>query len=187
MAQDSGKNHNSPAGDLMVTGATGAWRAIFGDRVWRCALGRSGVVRDKREGDLATPAGCWPLRRVLYRPDRLSAPETVLATAPLMPEDAWCDDPQDPRYNQPVTRPCSASHERLWRDDGLYDVIVILGHNDAPAVSGHGSAIFLHVARPDYGPTLGCIALALPDLLTLLRQVAATSRVCIKDAGMTKA
>lgn len=167
----------------MVTGAPGAWRAGFGDRVWRCALGPGGVVRDKREEDLATPAGCWPLRRALYRPDRLSAPETVLATAPLKPEDAWCDDPRDPRYNQQVTLPCSAGHERLWRDDALYDVIVILGHNDQPAVAGRGSAIFLHVARPDYGPTEGCVALALPDLLSLLRQVAPTSRVCIEDAG----
>jgi L,D-peptidoglycan transpeptidase YkuD (ErfK/YbiS/YcfS/YnhG family) len=122
----------------------------------------------KREGDGATPIGCWRLRRVLFRPDRLAPPRTILPVQALDPTDGWCDDPADPAYNRPVTLPHPASAEALWRGAGLYDVIVVLGHNDDPPVPGAGSAIFLHVARPDRGPTLGCVGLALPDLLALL-------------------
>jgi len=155
------------------------WRAAFGVREWRCAIGPAGVVTDKREGDGATPLGCFPLRRLLYRPDRLTRPETSLPATPLSPEDAWCDDPAEPAYNSQVRLPFPASHERLWRDDGIYDAIVILGHNDDPPVPGAGSAVFLHVARDDYAPTQGCIALALPDLLIVLRDAGPGSRVCV--------
>lgn len=136
----------------------------------RCALGRSGVRRDKREGDGATPAGTFPLRELWYRPDRLRCPETLLECRALERERAWCDDPRDGGYNRVVWAPYPASHERLWRDDQLYDLIIPLGYNDAPAVPGLGSAIFLHVAAPDYGPTEGCVAIARDDLLALLRR-----------------
>jgi L,D-peptidoglycan transpeptidase YkuD (ErfK/YbiS/YcfS/YnhG family) len=165
--------------DLIVTHADGHWRAVFGDAIWPCAIGRTGVTRDKREGDGATPAGCWTLRRVLYRPDRMAAPATDLPSAPLSATDGWCDDADDPRYNQPVTLPTAARHERLWREDGLYDIIVVLSHNETPAIPGHGSAIFLHVAAPGYAPTEGCVALALPDLLTVLAAADGHTRVCI--------
>lgn len=145
----------------------------------RCALGRSGVRRDKVEGDGATPAGCFALRRVLYRPDRVAPPETALDTRPLRPEDGWCDDPKDAAYNRPVTLPYPASTEAMWREDELYDVVIILGHNDDPPVTGQGSAIFMHVARSGYAPTEGCVALALPDLLAVLRHCAPGDRVCI--------
>lgn len=140
----------------------------------RCALGRSGVIAAgaKREGDGASPIGAWPLRRVLYRPDRLAPPQTGLAAIALRPEDGWCDDPADPAYNRPVLRPYPASHEALWRDDHVYDVIVVLGHNDAPVVPGAGSAIFWHLAQPDYRPTEGCVAIALEDMLDALRSAA---------------
>lgn len=142
---------------------------VLGRMRLRCALGRGGVRADKREGDGATPAGRFPLRRVLYRPDRLAAPpETALPCRPLRPADGWCDDPADPRYNRPVDLPYPASHERLWREDEIYDIVGVLGHNDDPVVPGAGSAIFLHVARPDYAPTAGCVALAREDLLRLL-------------------
>jgi len=136
---------------------------------FRCVLGRGGVKADKREGDGATPVGTYPLRRVLWRADRLERPETGLPAAPIAPDDGWCDDPADPAYNRPVTRPYPASHEELWREDGVYDVIVVLGHNDDPVVPGLGSAVFMHVARPDREPTAGCVALPLPDLLRLLK------------------
>lgn len=143
--------------------------ATGGGRRWRCAVGRGGMKPDKREGDGATPVGAWPLRRVLYRADRLLAPPpTALAVTAIGPADGWCDAPADPAYNLPVALPYPASHERLWRDDHVYDVIVVLGHNDAPAIPGAGSAVFLHVARPGYAATEGCVALALPDLLALL-------------------
>lgn len=142
---------------------------IAGDRRFRCALGKGGIVADKREGDGGTPVGTFPLRRVLYRPDRLpTAPVTGLAVGTIAPADGWCDAPGDAAYNRPVTLPYPASAEHLWRDDGLYDVVVVLGHNDDPPVSGRGSCIFLHVARPAYAPTEGCVALALPDVLAVL-------------------
>ena len=148
---------------------------------WRCALGPAGIRTDKREGDGATPAGIWPLRRVLWRPDRLARPATQLPVAPIRPEDGWCDDPGDPAYNRPVALPYAARAESLWRDDALYDVLVVLGHNDDPAVPGLGSAIFLHVARPNYLGTEGCIALALEDLLNVLEEADASSRVVVRD------
>ncbi len=145
-----------------------AWR----DRRVRCALGRSAVSTAKREGDGATPAGTFPLRRVLYRPDRTDPPKTALPMSPLRPDDGWSDDPEDPLYNRPVRLPHGFRAETLWRDDEIYDVIVILGHNDDPPLPGAGSAVFLHVARPGWTPTRGCVALALPDLLDLLAEAA---------------
>jgi len=136
----------------------------------RCALGRGGVVPAalKREGDGSSPAGAWPLRRVLYRPDRGPPPTTGLPIQPIEPGDGWCDDPADPNYNRPVQLPYPASAEHLWREDGVYDLVVVLGHNDDPVAPGKGSAIFLHLARPDFEPTEGCVALARSDLETLL-------------------
>jgi L,D-peptidoglycan transpeptidase YkuD (ErfK/YbiS/YcfS/YnhG family) len=161
--------------DLIVT-ANGVAR--WGSIERRCAIGRGGLSMTKREGDGATPVGIWPCRRVLYRPDRLNPPAGGLAAHALTPDDGWCDAPDDPAYNQPVRLPHPASAETLWRDDRVYDLIVPLGYNDAPAAPGRGSAIFLHVARDDYTPTEGCVALALPDLLDFL--AAGGNRVVIK-------
>ncbi len=144
---------------------------LFGtDREFRCALGKGGIVAAdaKREGDGATPAGVWPLRRLFFRPDRLDAPMTRLPVTALAPDDGWCDAPADPAYNRPVTLPYPASAEQLWRDDDVYDLIVVLGYNDAPVVASRGSAIFLHIAKPGYPPTEGCVALAKTDLLEVL-------------------
>jgi L,D-peptidoglycan transpeptidase YkuD (ErfK/YbiS/YcfS/YnhG family) len=135
-----------------------------------CALGRGGVALDKREGDGATPVGRFALRRVLYRPDRVSAPATALAVAASDPADGWCDDPADPAYNRPVRLPYPARHEVMWREDGLYDVVVVLSHNDDPVVSGRGSAVFLHCRRPDGAPTAGCVAIDRAALLALLER-----------------
>lgn len=152
--------------DILVT-ADGRLETV--GQSWRCALGKGGRTTAKREGDGATPVGRWPLRRVLYRPDRVAAPRTDLPVTPIDPADGWCDDPGHADYNRPVRLPHDGRHEVLWRDDDVYDVVVILGHNDSPPVAGAGSAIFLHVARPAYEPTEGCVALALPDLLTVLK------------------
>lgn len=136
----------------------------------RCALGRAGIrpAREKQEGDGATPAAAMTLRRVLYRADRGPPPRCAVPVEPLSPEDGWCDDPADRAYNRPVRLPFDGSHEALWRADALYDVIGVLGWNDAPVERGRGSAIFLHVARDDYAPTEGCIALVARDLRRLL-------------------
>jgi L,D-peptidoglycan transpeptidase YkuD (ErfK/YbiS/YcfS/YnhG family) len=143
-------------------------RLTWRDQTLRCALGAAGVRTEKAEGDGATPAGLLPLRRVFYRADRVSPPRCLLPVEPIAQTDGWCDDPLDRDYNRLVHLPHDAHHEDLWHRDAVYDVIAVLGWNDRPVVKGRGSAIFLHVARPDYGPTEGCVALALSDLLRVL-------------------
>ena len=152
--------------------AWGSWRM-------RCALGRGGISPHKHEGDGATPVGAFVMRRLLYRPDRGAPPRTPLRSAALKPRDGWCDAPGDPAYNRPVLLPYPASAENLWRDDHLYDLLVVLGYNDDPVVSGKGSAIFLHLAAPDFGPTVGCVALARDDLLTVIATATPASRVIV--------
>ncbi|MBI1360236.1 MAG: L,D-transpeptidase family protein [Alphaproteobacteria bacterium] len=146
-----------------------------------CALGRSGVIdaAHKQEGDGATPLGSWDMRQVFFRPDRLAPPETSLPAIPLTPRMGWCDDPASPDYNTLVALPFAARHELLWREDGLYDLVVVLGYNDAPPVAGRGSAIFMHVAQPDLSPTEGCIATGLASLLSLVGAAAPGDRLTI--------
>lgn len=162
--------------DLVVESA--GW-ARWGARRMRCALGKGGVRAAKREGDGVTPAGAFTMRRVLYRADRAAAPTAQLPLAPISSDDGWCDDPADVAYNRPVKLPYAARAERLWRADRLYDLVVVLGHNDAPPLAGAGSAIFLHVAAADYAPTEGCVALAADDLRAVLAEADATSRVVV--------
>jgi L,D-peptidoglycan transpeptidase YkuD (ErfK/YbiS/YcfS/YnhG family) len=139
-------------------------------RPFPCALGRAGIVpaTAKREGDGGTPEGPLPLRRLLFRADRLARPACAVPAEPIAPDDGWCDAPDDPAYNRMVRLPFAASHERLWREDALYDLVGVLGWNDDPPAPGRGSAIFLHLARPDLSATEGCVALALRDLLAVL-------------------
>lgn len=141
-----------------------------GDHEFRCAFGSNGIIDadSKTEGDGKTPAGRWQLRYVMYRADRRPCPRTKLPVTTISFSDGWCDDPEHPDYNCPVRLPFKASHERLWREDGLYNIVVVLGHNDAPPVPGKGSAIFMHIAKPDYSGTEGCVALSEKDLETLL-------------------
>jgi len=138
-----------------------------------CALGKGGMVvgADGREGDGKTPMGSYPFRRVFYRPDREELPITSLPVQPSSPSLGWCDAPDSPRYNKLVQLPCGDSYELLWRSDSLYDLILVIGHNDAPVVPGLGSCIFIHIAREGFIPTLGCVALEAGALRRLLRQI----------------
>jgi len=145
---------------------------------YRIAVGRCGIGEKRREGDGVTPAGTWPVRRVLYRAGKC-VPKTKLPATQITQDDGWCDAPHDPAYNTQVKLPYAASHERLWRDDDLYDLVVVLGFNDAPVVAGAGSAIFLHVARPDFGPTEGCVAVSREDLLAIVARLAPGDTVTI--------
>ena len=165
--------------DLEVSYNDGRWQARFGKHLWRCAIGSGGVRGEKSEGDGATPAGCWPIRRVFYRADRLEPPATVFPCDPLQPHDGWCDAPGDPQYNTLVRLPYGARHESLWRDAEVYDCIVVLGYNDSPVRDGAGSAIFLHVARKDFAATEGCVALPRGDLLEFLSTASKSSQVCV--------
>jgi len=154
---------------VIFTATADGWFDLGGRRV-RCALGKSGVTpaAEKREGDLASPAGVWPVRRLLYRPDKGPAPATALPARAIAPDDGWSDDPAQAAYNTQIKLPHAGSHERLWRDDDLYDLVLVLGHNDDPPRPGLGSAIFLHVAKPAYAPTEGCVALAREDVEALV-------------------
>ena len=140
----------------------------LGTETFRAALGRGGIRTDKQEGDGTTPAALLPLRKVLYRPDRGTAPVCAVPVESIEQDDGWCDDPEHQRYNQQVHLPVNASAEPLWRDDAIYDIIGVLGWNDAPVQPGRGSAIFLHLARADFSPTEGCVALAPDDLRRVL-------------------
>ena len=156
-------------------------KARWHGRTLRCAIGRGGIARAKREGDGATPAGVFPVRLVLYRPDRGAPPQTELPAAPIARDDGWCDDPANPRYNQAVKLPFAGRHEVMWREDRLYDVVVILGYNDDPIVPGRGSAIFMHVQAPDLAPTEGCVALDRRDLLLVLGRAEPGSTITVAD------
>ncbi|MBK20492.1 MAG: hypothetical protein CMM52_16805 [Rhodospirillaceae bacterium] len=144
--------------------------AAWNHQELRCALGNGGISATKQEGDGVTPAGVFSLRRVLYRPDRIEPPKSILPVSALTAADGWCDEPGHPKYNQQISTPFGGHHENLWREDGLYDVIAIVGHNDDPIVSGAGSAIFLHVAKPDFSATEGCVAFSRTGLLKILDQ-----------------
>lgn len=142
--------------------------AVLDGRRWRCVVGAGGVREDKVEGDGATPVGTFPLRRIYYRNDRLVLPPVHLPARPISEHDGWCDDPRADAYNRLVHVPNEWSHEKMWRDDGLYDLVVVVGYNDDPPEGEWGSAIFLHVTRDDSAATRGCVAFARDDLLELV-------------------
>ena len=144
--------------------------ANIGAKSYRVAIGSGGAVDAalKREGDKKTPLGTFPVREVWYRADRRARPITDLPVHVIAETDGWCDDANLPEYNTHVTLPFSGSHEKLWREDEIYNLVLVIGHNDAPVVPGLGSAVFVHIARPSYTGTEGCIALAEKDLEEIL-------------------
>ena len=166
--------------DILVRPYGKAVYAEWGAGPRRCAVGRGGVAEKLKEGDGVTPIGVWPMRRVFYRPDRVARPRCVLPVAPLSPHDGWCEAPDDQDYNRLVTLPHRATAETMWRKDHLYDVVAEVGYNDAPVIAGKGSAIFLHLARPEFTPTAGCVALTLPDLLEALEQLTPDDRLIVR-------
>ena len=152
------------------------------EQSYNCRIGRDGFVDgiDGREGDGKTPLGRYRIRFGLYRSDRLlGAPPTKIPFWPISPNDGWCDDVKSPAYNRFVRLPFSGSHERLWREDGVYDIVLVMDHNDSPPQSGAGSAVFIHISQIDDRQTLGCVALAPETMVSLLRAVRPDSEVHI--------
>lgn len=148
-----------------------------------CTIGKAGFAApgEKREGDNKTPQGVFPLRPGFYRPDKFfTAPVSGVPLAALSEKDGWCDDPVSPAYNTRVIAPFSASHEKLWRDDRIYDIIIPLGYNDSEIIPGAGSAIFFHLSRPDGKGTEGCIAVSRQDMLAILPHVTEETEICIR-------
>jgi L,D-peptidoglycan transpeptidase YkuD (ErfK/YbiS/YcfS/YnhG family) len=152
---------------------------VAGPLAWPVALGRGGILANKREGDGGTPRGQFRLRRLWWRPDRGPKPATLLPSSRIGPGDAWCEDPADRRYNRPIKIPCGGPGDRLRREDQLYDLIIEIDHNTRPRVARRGSAVFVHVARPGLGPTAGCVAMSKPRLRALLRRVGPGTRIVI--------
>ena len=145
------------------------------------ALGRTGIKADKREGDGGTPRGRFRPLRLWWRADRLPRPRTLLPIRRIGLDDAWCEDPHDRRYNQAYRRSANEPGDRLRRGDRLYDMVIEIDHNTRPRVAGRGSAVFIHVARPGFGPTAGCVALRPRDLKTLLSRINSKTRILIQS------
>jgi L,D-peptidoglycan transpeptidase YkuD (ErfK/YbiS/YcfS/YnhG family) len=179
-------------------------KLTFGNKIYVCAIGKGGFSTDKKEGDGCTPLGIFSLRELWYRADKIPAPQTHLPIKIIHENDGWCDDPKSPDYNRYIRLSPSLrggiddaaiqtgllrcarndkynfSHEKLWRADDVYDLIIPIGYNDKNIVAGKGSAIFIHVARENYEPTEGCIALRLADLLEILPLLSTNTQIEIK-------
>mgnify|MGYP000959001124 CR=1 FL=1 len=166
---------------VFIRPGTGQKKGVLraGNMVFPCALGKGGVSAFKREGDGATPLTTLTIRRVWWRRDHGMRPRTLLPVRMIKPQDGWCDSPKDRNYNRPVRLPYGASHENMWRQDHLYDLVLELSWNDYPRKRGGGSAIFMHIARPHFLPTEGCIALRPQHLRQLLLKLSSATRILI--------
>jgi L,D-peptidoglycan transpeptidase YkuD (ErfK/YbiS/YcfS/YnhG family) len=156
----------------------------FAGQTYDCMVGQYGIASPKYEGDGCTPAGLFHMREVRYRADRLTTPpQSGLPVFKSKPSDGWCDDPEDVAYNRIVTLPYQSDAEPMWRDDHLYDVLGVIGYNDAPVVAGAGSAIFLHVMRPptdDHQYTAGCVSMKIEDVLAVLAKCTPSTMIDIR-------
>jgi L,D-peptidoglycan transpeptidase YkuD (ErfK/YbiS/YcfS/YnhG family) len=152
---------------------------IAGPHALPVALGRGGIKANKREGDGGTPRGRFRLKRLWWRGERHVRPATLLPARRIKPDDGWCEDPSDRHYNQPVKLPPGNKADRLARTDALYDFIIEIDHNTRPRIAGRGSAVFIHVARPQFAPTAGCIALKLGTLRRLLARLGPRSTIVV--------
>ncbi|MBL96065.1 MAG: hypothetical protein CFH06_00011 [Alphaproteobacteria bacterium MarineAlpha3_Bin5] len=151
----------------------------FKNKYFKCSIGSAGLSKCKHEGDKTTPVGTFKLRNGLYRADRIPKPISVIEFNKINENDGWCDDPKDILYNKRVSLPCAASHELLWRKDQLYDLIVVIGFNDKPIIANRGSAVFLHIAEPNYKATRGCVAVSYENLLELLADITVETHLTI--------
>ncbi|MDP3692610.1 L,D-transpeptidase [Bradyrhizobium sp.] len=171
-----------PVSAILVRAAAGdprrGWLTAGGQAI-PVALGRGGILANKREGDGGTPRGTFRPRQLWWRADRHARPRTFLPVRAIRPEDAWCEDPGDRHYNQPIRLQQGRAGDRLRRDDHLYDFIVEIDHNTEPRIAGRGSAVFLHLARGNFGPTAGCVSMTKSAMLRLLQRIGPETRIVI--------
>jgi L,D-peptidoglycan transpeptidase YkuD (ErfK/YbiS/YcfS/YnhG family) len=178
-----------PANTIQVRAKPRAIQGVltFKGHTYTCMVGKNGISTPKFEGDGCTPAGRFHMREVRYRPDRLAQPpKTGLPLFQANPADGWCDDPADIAYNRIVRLPYQSDAEQMWRDDHLYDVLGVIGYNDAPVVPGSGSAIFLHIMRSPTDPyqyTTGCVSLKIEDVLAILANCTPSTMIDIRTAA----
>ena len=171
-----------PVALIRIRAAAGAprrgWLTADGTTI-PVALGRGGIRANQREGDGGTPRGTFRPRRLWWRADRHARPRTWLPVRAIGAEDAWCEDPDSRHYNHPIRRTADQGGDRLSRDDHLYDFIVEIDHNTSPRIAGLGSAVFLHLARPGFLPTAGCVSMTRPAMLRLLARLGPQTRIVI--------
>ena len=134
---------------------------------FRCALGKGGIKKKVKEGDNITPKGIFKIIKIYYRPDKINKIITSIKKIKIKKNMGWCDDPSSSYYNKQIKLPSKYNHERLYRKDNLYDLILVLNYNTNPIIKNKGSAIFLHIAKKKYQPTKGCVALKKQDLIQL--------------------
>ena len=137
----------------------------------KCALGKRGIGTKKKEGDQITPRGSYKIKGILYRRDKIKNLRTKLIKKAINKKMGWCDDPKSKKYNQLIKLPSKFNFEKLYRNDELYDIIIILNFNTNPIKKNKGSAIFIHVAKNNYSPTKGCIAIKINDIKKLVREI----------------
>ena len=154
-------------------------RLHVGPTTLLAAIGKAGLSQLKREGDGATPTGEFLLRPGLFRSDRMSRPFSLTRLRPTSPAMGWCDDPESFLYNHPLRAGSRQRHERLWREDAVYDLLIPTSHNQRPRIRGGGSAIFVHLARPGYAPTEGCVAIKGADMRRLLPRLGKATRLIV--------
>jgi L,D-peptidoglycan transpeptidase YkuD (ErfK/YbiS/YcfS/YnhG family) len=173
---------NRPLSTIWIRPAAGNSRRgllTAGGRTIPVALGRGGIRANKREGDGGTPRGIFHSLRLWWRADRDKRPRTLLPVRAIASEDAWCEDPNNRHYNRPVRLQRGSSGDRLRREDHLYDFIVEIDHNVRPRIAGRGSAVFLHLARENFGPTAGCVSMPKSAMLHLLQRLGPRTKIVI--------
>ena len=146
---------------------------------FRCALGSAGVKKKTKEGDNITPKGIFKIIKIYYRPDKIKKITTLIKKIKIKKNMGWCDDPRSRFYNKQIKLPSKYNHERLYRKDNLYDLILVLNYNINPIIKNKGSAIFIHIAKKKYEPTSGCIALKKKDLVELLKNIKKNTKIKI--------
>ena len=146
---------------------------------FRCALGKAGIKKKEKEGDNVTPKGIFKITSVYYRPDRIKNIITIIKKIKIKKNMGWCDDPDSHFYNQQISIPNKFNHEKLYRNDNLYDLILVLNYNTNPIIKNKGSAIFVHIAKKNYKKTKGCIALKKKNLIELISKIKKNTKIKI--------
>jgi len=146
---------------------------------FRCSLGKASIKKKIKEGDNITPKGIFKIIKIYYRADRIKKIKIPVQTIKIRKNIGWCDDSKSKHYNKQINLPTNYTHEKLYRDDNLYDLIAVLNYNSNPVIKNKGSAIFIHIARRSYKKTKGCIALKKKDLIQLISQIKKNTKVKI--------
>ncbi len=151
----------------------------YKDIKFKCALGKSGIRKKRTEGDNITPKGTFKIIKIYYRKDKITKINSVFKLIEIKKNMGWCDDPESKKYNQLIKLPSKYRHEKLFRNDRIYDLIIVLNYNMSPVIKNKGSAIFIHIAKNNYNKTKGCIALKKKDLIEIVSKIKRNTKIII--------